>query len=81
MIFLDNFSYLEHRILDKEIQELENTEIYYTDEIKKDSIKIKNLNNNDQIEKYAREKYFMKRENEDIYLIEFEEDQEVKTTN
>ena len=67
--------------MDKEIQELENTEIYYTDEIKKDSIKIKNLNNNDQIEKYAREKYFMKRENEDIYLIEFEEDQEVKTTN
>ena len=26
------------------------------------------------IEKYAREKYFMKKDSEDIYIIEFEED-------
>lgn len=79
MIFLDNYSYLEHRILDKEIEELENNEQYYINEIKKDSLKIKHLKNGDQIEKYAREKYFMKRENEDIYLIEFEEDKEAKS--
>lgn len=78
MIFLDNYSYLEHRVLDKEINELENNELYYINEISKDSLKIKQLKNSDQIEKYAREKYFMKRENEDIYLIEFEEDK--KTT-
>jgi len=79
MIFLDNYSYLEHRILDKEIDELETNKQYYINEIKKDSLKIKHLKNSDQIEKYAREKYFMKRENEDIYLIEFEEDQETKS--
>ncbi|WP_414601369.1 FtsB family cell division protein [Flavobacterium sp.] len=79
MIFLDNYSYLEHRFLDKEIDELENNEQYYINEIKKDSLKIKHLKNSDQTEKYAREKYFMKRENEDIYLIEFEEDQEAKS--
>ena len=62
----------------KEINELESNEQYYINEIKKDSLKIKHLKNSDQIEKYAREKYFMKRENEDIYLIEFEEDQENK---
>ena len=28
----------------------------------------------DQIEKYAREKYFMKKDSEDIYIIEFEDD-------
>ena len=28
----------------------------------------------DQIEKYAREKYYMKRDSEDIYIIEFEGD-------
>ena len=78
MLFLDNYSYLEHRVLDKEIDELESNEQYYINEIKKDSLKIKHLKNSDQIEKYAREKYFMKRENEDIYLIEFEEDQENK---
>lgn len=64
---------MEHRILDKEIEELEENERYYINEIKKDSLKIKQLKNSDQIEKYAREKYFMKRENEDIYLIEYEE--------
>ena len=32
------------------------------------------LKNPNQIEKYAREKYFMKKENEDIYIIEFEGD-------
>ena len=79
MIFLDNYSYLEHRILDKEIDELETNKQYYINEIKKDSLKIKHLKNSDQIEKYACEKYFMKRENEDIYLIEFEEDQETKS--
>ena len=40
----------------------------------KDSIKIKHLKNDNMIEKYAREKYYMKKDSEDIYIIEFEED-------
>jgi cell division protein DivIC len=74
LIFLDNYSYFEHRILDKEIQELEDNKEYYIQEIKKDSTSIKQLKNAEQTEKYAREKYFMKRDDEDIYIIEFEED-------
>lgn len=74
ILFLDNYSYLEHRLLDKDIQELEENKQYYIQEIKKDSTAIKQLNDPDQTEKYAREKYYMKRENEDIYIIEFEED-------
>ncbi|WP_240723680.1 septum formation initiator family protein [Flavobacterium sp. J27] len=76
MLFLDNYSYLEHRLLNKEINELEDNINYYKTEIKKDSIRIKKLKNSDQIEKYAREKYYMKRENEDIYIIEFEGEEE-----
>ena len=72
MLFLDNYSYLEHRVLNKEIDELQDNIDYYETEIKKDSIRIKKLKNPDQIEKYAREKYYMKRENEDIYIIEYE---------
>lgn len=72
MLFLDNYSYLEHRVLNKEIDELEDNINYYNSEIKKDSSRIKKLKNPDQIEKYAREKYYMKRENEDIYIIEYE---------
>jgi len=74
MLFLDNYSYLEHRVLDTEIQELEDNKKYYQDEIQKDKLNIKTLKNPDQIEKYAREKYYMKRDSEDIYIIEFEGD-------
>ena len=74
MLFLDNYSYLEHRLLNKEIEELEDNKNYYKEEIRKDNENIKKLKNPAQIEKYAREKYYMKRENEDIYIIEFEEE-------
>ncbi|MGV3460541.1 MAG: FtsB family cell division protein [Flavobacterium sp.] len=73
ILFLDNYSYIEHRVLDKEIDELEENKDYYIQEIKKDSTAIRQLNDPDQTEKYAREKYYMKRENEDIYIIEFED--------
>lgn len=74
ILFLDNYSYLDHRVLNKEINELEENKKYYKDEITADSIKIKKLQNPDMIEKYAREKYFMKKDSEDIYIIEFEDD-------
>lgn len=74
MLFLDNYSYLDHRLLDKEIDELEDNKAYYQEEIRKDKENIKTLKNPDQIEKYAREKYYMKKDSEDIYIIEFEGD-------
>lgn len=74
MLFLDNYSYLDHRLLNKEIDELEDNKEYYREEIAKDKEQIKKLKNPAEIEKYAREKYYMKRENEDIYIIEFEGD-------
>jgi len=74
MVFLDNYSYFDHRILDNQIDELEDNAAYYQQEIKKDQEKIKQLKNPQQIEKYAREKYYMKKDSEDIYIIEFEGD-------
>jgi|SRR6218665_1147078 len=74
MIFLDNTSYMDHRVLNKQLDELEDNKKYYQDEIKNDDENIKLLKNPDQIEKYAREKYYMKRDSEDIYIIEFEGD-------
>ncbi len=74
MLFLDNYSYFDHRILDKQINELEVNKNYYQEEIKKDQSNIKQLNNPEQTEKYAREKYYMKKDSEDIYVIEFEGD-------
>lgn len=74
MVFLDNYSYFDHRFLDNQISELEDNATYYQEEIKKDEQQIKQLKNPEQIEKYAREKYFMKKDSEDIYIIEFEGD-------
>ena len=74
MLFLDNYSYLDHRLLNQQIQELEDNKKYYKEEIDQDLKSIKSFKNPDQIEKYAREKYYMKRENEDIYIIEFEDE-------
>lgn len=74
MLFLDNYSYLDHRLLDNEIEELETNKKYYQEEIKKDEQNIKFLKNPEQIEKYARENYYMKKDSEDIYIIEYEAD-------
>jgi cell division protein DivIC len=74
MLFLDNYSYFDHRVLNNQIEELEDNKSYYQDEIKKDEAQIKQLKNPDHVEKYAREKYYMKKDSEDIYIIEFEGD-------
>ncbi|WP_430615524.1 FtsB family cell division protein [Flavobacterium sp. JP2137] len=72
MLFIDNYSFLEHRILNKITNDLENNKAYFQDEILRDQKAIKRLKNGEATEKYAREKYYMKRDNEDIYIIEFD---------
>jgi cell division protein DivIC len=74
MLFLDNYSYFGHRVLDKQINELEDNKEYLQQEIAKDKERIKKLNNPSETEKYAREIYFMKKDSEDVYIIEFEGD-------
>lgn len=74
MFFLDNYSYFDHRFLDKQIDDLEDNASYYREEIKKDKQHIQELKNSEQVEKYAREKYYMKKDSEDIYIVEFEGD-------
>ena len=54
MLFLDNYSYFDHRVLNNEIEELEDNKEYYNEEIKKDKEQIKQLKNSTQIEKHAR---------------------------
>ena len=74
MLFLDNQSYWDQRSLNKQINELEDNKSYYQQEIAKDEKSIKNLKNPGQTERYAREKYYMKKDSEDIYIIDIEED-------
>ncbi len=72
MLFFDENSYLTHREFNKEIEELETWIDYHKKKIKTDKETIQKLQDSLQLERYAREKYLMKKENEDIYIIEFD---------
>ena len=73
MLFFDTNSFLTHWELGKDIKKLEDEKEYYTREIEKDKKEIKKLSDEEGLEKFAREKYYMKKENEEIYLIEYED--------
>lgn len=73
MLFFDANSYLIHRELNKEMDALEAEKEYYKNEIEKDKKAIQELSTDEGIEKLAREKYYMKKENEEIYIIEYED--------
>ena len=72
MLFFDENSYLVHRKFNKEIKDLESTISFYKTKIEKDKETIKKLEDSLELERFAREKYLMKKENEDIYIIEFD---------
>lgn len=56
---------------DAKIMELNNQIEYYRDKSVEDKKKLEQLESDkDQIEKFARENYLMKKENEDVYIIE-----------
>jgi len=70
MLFLDKndlFTQLERR---KTLKKLEASKRYYLAEIEKEKADNEGLKNDPAtMEKFAREKYLMKRDNEDIFLI------------
>ncbi len=78
MIFFDANSWLIHHELNNDIEALENEKEYYKREIEKDKKAIKKISSEVGLEKFARETYYMKRENEDIYIIEYEDSLNVK---
>ncbi len=70
MIFFDSDNLLQQMKLNKKIQHLEQKKKFYQEEINKNQNAIKALTyDTAQLEKFAREKYFMKKDNEDIYVI------------
>ena len=78
MLFFDANSWLIHHELNNDIDDLENEKEYYQKEIEKDNKALKKLSTEEGIEKFAREEYYMKRENEEIYIIEYEDSLKLK---
>lgn len=70
MLFIDTNSWWFHRELDQEIDELEEAKEYYKEEIERDSTLLFELDSSPEaLERYARERYRMKKENEDLFII------------
>ena len=68
----DVFTQRQRRI---ELQKLETSKEYYTEQITKEKKALEDLESDPaKIERYAREKYLMKRDNEDLFLIQSAEE-------
>jgi hypothetical protein len=52
------------------LRSLENDRVYYRDKIRTDSLKLRELRtDNENLEKFAREQYLMKKPDEEIFLV------------
>ncbi|MBU0697641.1 MAG: septum formation initiator family protein [Bacteroidetes bacterium] len=75
MVFFDRndmTSQLDYR---SKVNKLEEEKDFYTKEIAKAEKDLQELTTNpDRLEKFARERYYMRRDNEDIYVVVDEKD-------
>ena len=73
MVFLDTNSLRIYLNLENKLSDLERQKATLERDIAKDKKTLLQLNDSVELERYAREKYYMKRKNEDVYLIEYAE--------
>ena len=70
MIFFDTNSLKRQRILNARIDEIKGMRAFYMTEIAKSNKEIFELETNPEtMEKYAREKYLMKKDSEDVFIV------------
>jgi len=70
MLFLDSNDFISRVKLSTKLRSIENEKAYYEEKIKeveKDREEL--FGDRESIEKFAREKYLMKKENEDVFVI------------
>lgn len=73
MAFFDTNSLMIHLELRKEIRKLERQKEFLREEIEKDQEVLKKMSDESELERLAREKYYMKKEKEEIFLIDYED--------
>ena len=68
--FIDTFDIITQIRMNNEFEQLKEQQEFYKAEIEKDSIKVYNLNNNpEEQERFARERFLMKKDNEDVFIV------------
>ena len=76
IIFLDDYNLINQNKMKNNVDDLKEQKEFYIYEIKNDSTELSNLkNDSEEQEKFAREKYLMKKDNEDIFIIRESEDE------
>ena len=69
ILFFDKYSLISQYEDRNVLFGLKKEKQYYQDEIKNTSGDLRDLKNDKTLEKFAREKYMMKKENEEIWLV------------
>lgn len=67
--FLDSNSILDKIQLNRDISQLKLQKSYYLERIAEDSTILEQLQDDSFLERYSREKYFMRKKGEVIYII------------
>ncbi len=77
IFFIDTFDIITQIKMNKEFKQLKEQQEFYKSEVKKDSTIIYNLNNNpEEQERFARERFLMKKDNEDLFIVREKEENE-----
>ena len=70
IFFIDTFDIITQIKMNNEFKQLKEQQEFYKAEIEKDSTKVYNLNNNlEEQERFARERFLMKKDNEDVFIV------------
>ncbi len=73
LLFADHNNLIEQWQRKKELHTLEAKKAYYLQEIEKTKTALAGLENNPTaIEKYAREHFYMKKDNEDLFILDID---------
>ncbi|MBR5984085.1 MAG: septum formation initiator family protein [Bacteroidales bacterium] len=74
IIFFDNFNLVDRFQKMNKLHELHETEKYYEQENLENSTRLDELmSGKEELEKFAREQYYMKEEDEDVFLVIIDE--------
>jgi len=75
LAFFDQNNFLVQYDFKKELKSLQQDKAFYVEEIKKTKLELEELTTNPvTLEKFAREKYLMKKDNEEIFVFEEEKE-------
>jgi len=70
LVFFDSNNLIERTIHLRQLRQLEKDKMFYEVKINEDRAKLEELESNPaNLEKFAREHYLMKKDNEDIFII------------